>query len=678
MSLLEVLEGLFLKEKIFSKILDKSNQYKFYKENYTKFKNKNEYLVKKNNSLKDRNDRLKDKNLKLKNRNDRLKDKNQRLKDRNDRLKDKNQIFKDKNQRLKDRNDRLKDKNQIFKDKIQTFKIKNKSLVKKLAFINMNEFLCNSYISPIVKAPFSNEDKKCFAFMDYLSEYLTNIALNSDKPLISVILPIFNRKDRCLVAINSVLNQSYENFELIIVDDCSDDGTSDVLNSLNDGRIKIITHDENKGVSAARNSALKVAKGEYVAYLDSDNDWDLNYLSSMIGAFLKLPDADALYSGQILYHEFDSEPFAVRFGAFNKSLLHNRNYIDLNCFCHKLNVYDKLGGFDEDLLKFVDWDFILRISNNLKIYSVPVLLSYYYHHTHDKRVSFVYNDTDVTYFDSASKIIDKNIYNYPIENSMKRKVNVIIPNHESLNELQKCVDSIRLYNSTMVDIIIIDNNSSDEVVDYLKKLNEKNIAKIILNDDYSSFTHCINQGIKFADENSDILILNNDAILTKCSIMNMQKFAYDNDECGIVVPHEMIYGGNSEMKNHVPYANPDFECDITPSKIRHNIDQIPMFNDDSLLELNFAPFFCIYLKREVYNHSCGFDFELGGYGSDRIFSDYVYHILKRKIYQCPDSFVYHNLDVDSKNLEEYDVESKFNKILFNSNKYDYSKRLWDI
>ena len=265
MSLLEVLEGLFLKEKIFSKILDKSNQYKFYKENYTKFKNKNEYLVKKNNSLKDRNDRLKDKNLKLKNRNDRLKDKNQRL---------------------KDRNDRLKDKNQIFKDKIQTFKIKNKSLVKKLAFINMNEFLCNSYISPIVKAPFSNEDKKCFAFMDYLSEYLTNIALNSDKPLISVILPIFNRKDRCLVAINSVLNQSYENFELIIVDDCSDDGTSDVLNSLNDGRIKIITHDKNKGVSAARNSALKVAKGEYVAYLDSDNDWDLNYLSSMIGAFL--------------------------------------------------------------------------------------------------------------------------------------------------------------------------------------------------------------------------------------------------------------------------------------------------------------------------------------------------------------------------------------------------------
>lgn len=632
-----------MKEKIFSKILDKSHQYNFYKDNYYKFKTKNENLKKRNEKLADRNNRLKDKNNSIKDKNNRLKDKTNRLKETNKRIKN-----------------------------------KNKELVKKLAFINFDEFLCNSYLMPVVKVPFSYEDKQCFAFMDYLSKYLTDIALNSEQPLISIIMPTYNRKDRILVAIDSVLNQSYSNFELIIVDDASDDGTLDVLNSINDNRLKIISHTENKGVSAARNTALKAVNGKYIAYLDSDNEWNINYLSSMVGAFLELPDADALYSGQILYHEFDSDPFAIRFGAYNKSLLNNRNYIDLNCFCHKSDVYEKIGGFDESLLKLVDWDLILRISNDFTIYSIPILLSNYYHHSDESRVSFIYDHTDVTYNDCVSEIIAKNSRNYPIEPSLDKKVSVIIPNYESLDELRKCVDSILSFNQEMVDIIIIDNDSNNEVVEYLKSLDADNKAKIILNDVKHSFTQCIEQGIEASDENSDILLLNNNTILTDGAITNLQKFAYNYEECAIAVPQKMLYGNDPEIKKHMPFANKSFECNVTPSRIHHNIKNIPVFQDDSLLELNFAPFFCIYIKREVYNDTLGFDLELGGYGSDRIFSDYITHFLNMKIYQCPTSFVYQKLNADSDDFEVKNFELEFNKNCLDLNESEYSKRLWDL
>ena len=174
-----------------------------------------------------------------------------------------------------------------------------------------------------------------------------------------------------------------------------------------------------------------------------------------------------------------------------------------------------------------------------------------------------------------------------------------------------------------------------------------------------------------ADDDSDLLILNNDAIVSEGAISNMQKFAYENDDCGIVVPHEILYGEHPDIKKHVPYANKSLDCDITSSKIRHNIVNIPVFCYFSLLELNYAPFFCIYIKRDVYDTTLGFDAEFDMHGSDSIFSDYVRHFLSMKIYQCPTSFVYHNSHVNIKYVGEDSFEVE-------SNKDTNSKRLWDV
>ena len=118
-------------------------------------------------------------------------------------------------------------------------------------------------------------------------------------------------------AIRSVLEQTYPNFELIVVDDGSRDDSVSVVRAFTDSRIRLLESDDSLGVSAARNRGLEAARGDLIAYLDSDNTWRPDYLRAMVGFFQVRPDADAAYSGQYLYRGCENEPFAVRFGSYN-------------------------------------------------------------------------------------------------------------------------------------------------------------------------------------------------------------------------------------------------------------------------------------------------------------------------------------------------------------------------
>src|SRR2546429_9117536 len=92
-------------------------------------------------------------------------------------------------------------------------------------------------------------------------------------PKVSVIIPTYNRAEFLCSAITSVLNQTFHNFEIIVVDDASQDHTREVMNSLGDKRIRYIRHEKNKGVAATRNTGLVNAKGTYIAFLDDDDEW---------------------------------------------------------------------------------------------------------------------------------------------------------------------------------------------------------------------------------------------------------------------------------------------------------------------------------------------------------------------------------------------------------------------
>ncbi|WP_419675999.1 glycosyltransferase family 2 protein [Aliarcobacter butzleri] len=113
---------------------------------------------------------------------------------------------------------------------------------------------------------------------------------------ISVVIPLFNKEKFILRTINSVLNQTIHNFEIVIVDDGSTDKSASIVKSLKDQRIKLISQD-NSGVSIARNNGVNQAKYEYIAFLDADDEWYSNHLEELNKLIQRFPEANLWISG---------------------------------------------------------------------------------------------------------------------------------------------------------------------------------------------------------------------------------------------------------------------------------------------------------------------------------------------------------------------------------------------
>jgi GT2 family glycosyltransferase len=207
----------------------------------------------------------------------------------------------------------------------------------------------------------------------------------ADEPLVTIIMPVYDRSEVVLYAVDSVHTQSYSNWELILIDDGSRDGSAAVIEAYlrdqPDPRITLLSLAFNSGVSAARNAGLRQASGEIVAYLDSDNIWDPEFLRVMVDALGRNPLAEAAYCGQEIWEalpEFgEIERRMVRACPFNRSRLETRNYIDLNAFVHRRSCIDQYGEFREDIRRLVDWELILRFTARKPPVFVPALLSIY-------------------------------------------------------------------------------------------------------------------------------------------------------------------------------------------------------------------------------------------------------------------------------------------------------------
>lgn len=181
-------------------------------------------------------------------------------------------------------------------------------------------------------------------------------------PLASIIMPTYNRAGIIAESIQSVLQQTYGRFELIICDDGSTDDTRKVLSSFPDSRITYLKQ-ANAGAANARNTALSAARGEIVTYLDTDNLWHPRYLEAVVRALVENPGRSSLYTGFVDYEIRQHAPTRIRSvkrPAFNHERLLESPYIDLNTFAHRRELYETFGGFDELLKRRQDYDLILK------------------------------------------------------------------------------------------------------------------------------------------------------------------------------------------------------------------------------------------------------------------------------------------------------------------------------
>lgn len=190
-------------------------------------------------------------------------------------------------------------------------------------------------------------------------------------PTVSVILPTFNRAATLDRSIESVLRQTYDDFELVVVDDGSTDDTGDVVDRFDDGRIRYLEHDENRGASAARNTGIAEARGEYVAFQDSDDEWHPEKLAKQMAAFRQAPDTVGVVytgcwrteNGVEKYLPYDGVESTE--GDVQRSLV-RRNFIPTPVAVVRRDCFERVGGFDERAPPLDDWELWLRISDRFE------------------------------------------------------------------------------------------------------------------------------------------------------------------------------------------------------------------------------------------------------------------------------------------------------------------------
>ena len=192
--------------------------------------------------------------------------------------------------------------------------------------------------------------------------------------LVSVIIPTYNRAKLLSRAINSVLNQTYKNVEIIVVDDGSTDNTEEVLKSFNDEKIKYIRHEKNKGASAARNTGIKVARGEYIAFLDDDDEWLKDKLKKQVETIKNLPSDvwGGIYCG--FFYVTDKKVMmveATKKGDLKKAILNKEVDIGASStLLFSIDAIKEIGLFDESFERHQDWEYLIRFFRKYKLFSL--------------------------------------------------------------------------------------------------------------------------------------------------------------------------------------------------------------------------------------------------------------------------------------------------------------------
>lgn len=195
---------------------------------------------------------------------------------------------------------------------------------------------------------------------------------NETKPLVSVVIPTYNRAELLRDAVLSVLGQTFRDFELIVVDDGSTDNTETVMRGFDDPRL-IYLAQPNRGRSAARNRALATAKGQFMAFLDSDDLYLNDKLERQVAFMAAHPEVDMVYTAAICVDK-DGRPLSRQIytaeaegDIYRKVAFFQPVTITLPTVMLRRAVLEAVGVFDESMDRFEDTDLWRRVTKRFKV-----------------------------------------------------------------------------------------------------------------------------------------------------------------------------------------------------------------------------------------------------------------------------------------------------------------------
>lgn len=348
------------------------------------------------------------------------------------------------------------------------------------------------------------------------------------EPLISILVPVYNTPEEFLKQmIQSVRKQTYGKWELCIANaNPANETVAEILriSSTKDERIKVKDVPENEGIAQNTNAALASATGDYIGLLDHDDLLTPDALYEVVKAINENDRPQVLYSDEDKVTMDLSEHFQSHMKPdYNKDLLRSNNYIT-HFFVADRTLVEEVGGEDGEYNGAQDYDLILKCTERAKgIAHIPRIL----YHWRVHKASTADNPASKMYaFDAGKRAIEdhlkrcgeigkvsheKDLGFYRVKYQVQGSplISIIIPNKDQVESLDKCLRSIEKSSYKNYEIIIVENNSTeDETFAYYKKIESDKIRIVYWSDEFN-YSAINNFGVKHA-RGDYLLLLNND------------------------------------------------------------------------------------------------------------------------------------------------------------------------
>ena len=207
------------------------------------------------------------------------------------------------------------------------------------------------------------------------------------QPLVSICIPAYNNAEYILETINNILSQSYKNIELIVVDDRSRDNTVEVLKSVKDKRIRVYENEENLGMAGNWNRCLELCQGKYIKLICADDLLHKRLIEKEVAIMEAYPEVNLVQS-DTQFIDLNGRPKGFYRRYYKTGLVDGKKASKFSVFTRdylgaplanmiRKSTYDILGGFDENLVYIIDYDFFMKLANYGKIYIIHKPLNYF-------------------------------------------------------------------------------------------------------------------------------------------------------------------------------------------------------------------------------------------------------------------------------------------------------------
>lgn len=511
---------------------------------------------------------------------------------------------------------------------------------------------------------------------------------------VTVIIPTFNRPEMLKIAVLSVLQQTYKDFEIIVIND-GGESVIKVIEGFDDQRIKYLELWKNSGMSIVRNTGIKCSRGKYICYLDDDDIFYNNHLETLVrfleNSNYKVAYTDAFRASQVKqngeYVTVDRKVIYSEDFSYKKLLV--GNYIPILCVMHNRLCLEYSGLYDESLSTHEDWDLWIRIGLNFEFAHIRQATCEFTWRTDGSTMTssrradmlrtlrIIYDKTKGIVGENEEILYHRRINEKSIEaevnklketektgvkiQSIKRdkpSVSIIIPVFNRIELTKKCINSIYQFTQNIkFEIIAIDNASSDGTQSLFRELStERDNFIFIRNSKNEGFAAACNQGIS-KSKSEFIILLNNDTEVTGGWLEPLIKEAMSDEKIGIV--GSLLLYPDTDKIQHCGVRAGMIGGGIAPYHVNRlrSLNSTPSARNSR--DYKVVTFACVLLKKYVISEIGLLDekFKNGYEDVDYCFRAYS---TGYRIRYCADSIVYH---YESMSISRHDNDKINQKLL---------------